>query len=231
MYIFKLLPIAFILTTLFNSCEVSEDEKEKLKEELKAELKAEEELKKELREELREEIQSEQVNYHFRPNAKISKSSRNVYYTGNIIRQITWIDKNGENLALFTKKGPEIWVYHYAFPSGSPQLLRKVRDNEFNCEFDMSLNFIEKTIGVTDLDSDNYGELTFAYEKGCRSDVSPLDMKLLIIENGDKYIIRGRQTLEMPDYIERGSKNIDPSFYNGPRTFLNHALSVWKRNE
>tara|TARA_B110000285_G_scaffold184112_1_gene208569 strand:- start:2757 stop:3458 length:702 start_codon:yes stop_codon:yes gene_type:complete len=229
MNILKILPPFIISIALFTSCGVSEVEKEQLKEQLKAELK--EELREEFEPEQNDYDSPKQVDYSFRPNAKISKSARDVNYAGRIVRQLTWIDKNGENLALFTKKGFEIWVYHYAFTNGSPKLLRKVRDNEFNCEYDMSLDFMKKTIGVTDLDRDNYGELTFAYEKGCRSDVSPLDMKLLMIENGDKYIIRGSQTLDMDDYTYHGTKIIDPAFYNGPSSFLNHASNVWDRNE
>ena len=208
------------------SCGVSEEEKEELKEQLKLELREEFESKK------NDNKSPEQFDYSFRPNAKISKSSSDVDYEGSIVLQLTWIDKNGENLALFTKKRIKIWVYHYAFPNGSPKLLRKVRDNELNCEFDMSLNFMNKTIGTTDLDRDNYGELTFAYEQGCRSDISSLGMKLLMIENGDKYIIRGYQKLVLGDNTaEHGTKIIDPSFYNGPSSFLKHASNVWDKNE
>jgi hypothetical protein len=33
--------------------------------------------------------------------------------------------------------------------------------------------------------------VTFAYTLACRSDVSPVTFKLLMLENGRKYIVRG----------------------------------------
>jgi hypothetical protein len=111
MNILKFLPTVIIATTLFTSCGVSEEEKEQLKAELKEELRGEFEY------EQNDYDSPEQVDYSFRSNAKISKSARDVNYEGSIVRQLTWIDKNGEILALFTKKGVEIWVYLYAFPS------------------------------------------------------------------------------------------------------------------
>jgi hypothetical protein len=44
---------------------------------------------------------------------------------------------------------------------------------------------------VTDLDHDGVGEVTFAYLLNCAGDVSPARLKLLVLEDGAKYIIRG----------------------------------------
>lgn len=222
--------LPFVTTSMILlSCGISDSEKEKIKNELRAEL---EENNSSPQIETENPISEAQPTYSFNPNASISRSPSQLAYEGAIQLTKTWQDKNGDNIALFTKRKDQIWVYHYAFPNGTPQLIRKVRDNEFDCEFDMSLNFMSRTIGVTDLDGDNLGELTFAYEKGCRSDMSALEMKLLMLENGDKYIIRGSQTMVVTnDFIDQGSKKIDPSFYNGPSVFLDHANYVWDQNE
>lgn len=217
------LSLLFISVLAFNSCGVSDEERERLKEELKAELESDNS---------NEDVQEEATDYSFTPNVGISKSAANVNYEGRILDEVTWKDKNGENLALFTKEGDRIWVYHYAFPNTAPTLLRKFKDLITDCHFDVNLEFIRESFDVTDLDGDNYGELTFAYTLGCRSDVSPLDMKLIMTENGDKYIIRGSQTLifngEEPWY---GSRNIDPSLKNGPSEFLSYANRIWDRYE
>jgi hypothetical protein len=80
-----------------------------------------------------------------------------------------------------------------------------------------------------DLDNDNYGEITFAYIKTCTSDVSPMTLKLLTLENGEKYIIRGSTRIDWGDGdVSGGEKNIDPSFKNGPSVFLSNANKIWK---
>lgn len=152
-------------------------------------------------------------------------------FEGNIVKQKFWEDANGENIALFTQTERELFVYHYAVKENQAKLLRKVYDFEEVCEYDLFLEFIPESIGITDLDKDNLGELTFAYKKACISDVSPLDQKLLILENGDKYIIRGTTTVRMGPEIYEGEKNIDASFEKAPEEFLPHALEVWKKIE
>ena len=146
-------------------------------------------------------------------------------FEGDIVHHKIWQDLNGENIVLFTKKNFELYVYHYAIKNGNVKKLREVYDIEADCEYDLSLDFIMNSIVVTDLDQNNYGEITFAYYKACRSDVSGATMKLLTLENGEKYIIRGTTT--MPGYYE-GQKNIDPSFYSAPKIFLTYANQVWQ---
>ncbi len=148
-------------------------------------------------------------------------------YDGDIVFKHIWQDQNGENIVLFTKQERKLYAYHYAIDS-EPKLLRKVYDYEEDCEFDLFLEFIEKSFTVTDLNNDNLGEVTFAYKKGCISDVSPLDLKLLILENGNKYIIRGSTQIIMGEESYGGNKEIDPSFDKAPDHFLSHANTVWQ---
>jgi hypothetical protein len=195
----------------------------------------EQQLRQTIREELREEMnnnsknEDQGLNFNTNPS-KVQPVSR-ISYEGSIITSRAWIDANGDNLAVFTKKGYEIYMFHYAFPNGVPVLKRKVQDFETGCEFDVTLEFIQNTIELTDLDNDNYGEISFLYKKACRSDVSPLEMKYLTIENGDKYIIRGSELMDYGDGdLYGGEMNIDASFQNGPPAFLSHAKGVWQRN-
>ncbi|MEM6801881.1 MAG: hypothetical protein AAF696_10795 [Bacteroidota bacterium] len=150
-------------------------------------------------------------------------------YEGQIISKKIWEDSNGENIALFTQKEEELFVFHFAIHGEEAKLLRRVYDFEKDCEFDLFLEFFDQSIEVTDLDKDNLGELTFAYKKGCISDVSPVDQKLLMLENGEKYIIRGNTTLKLGPEIIKGIKNIDPSFEAAPDTFLLHADKLWNK--
>lgn len=69
------------------------------------------------------------------------------------------------------------------------------------------------------------------YEKACRSDVSPAELKYLTIENGEKYIIRGSELMDF-GYEEPygGEMTIDAKFKNDPTVFLDHAKRVWNEN-
>ena len=151
-------------------------------------------------------------------------------HQGQISFKRIWHDLNGENIVLFTLKNYELFVYHYVIKNDIVRQLRKVYDIEADCEYDLSLHFIGSSIVISDLDQDNYGEITFVYRKACRSDVSSSTMKLLTLENGEKYIIRGTTKICLPGISEGGQKKIDPSFYNAPHPFLTNANRIWQAN-
>lgn len=150
-------------------------------------------------------------------------------YEGEVLDKKIWKDTNGENIVLFTKKESEINVYHYLVKSKETKLLRKVYDVVEDCEWDTVLEFIEQSVTVTDLDKNDIGEITFAYRIACISDVSPKELKLLILENGDKYIIRGKTAIDFGGEEIGGDKNVDSSFENAPDEFLLHADRVWSK--
>jgi hypothetical protein len=53
-------------------------------------------------------------------------------------------------------------------------------------------------------------------------------LKLLVLENGDKYILRGSTRIaDGTSPAVGGSFSIDPSFKDGPPAFLKHAKSGW----
>ncbi len=158
-----------------------------------------------------------------KPNYDLSKLN----YDGKILNKRIWQDANGENITLFTRKGDELFVYHYTVNSDNVKLLGKVYEYEKECDYDLTLEFIEKSINVTDLDNNNIGEITFAYNKACISDVSPLGLKLFMLENGNKYIIRGTTSIDKPGIKIDGTKNVDRSFNNAPDGFLSHANKIW----
>jgi hypothetical protein len=81
------------------------------------------------------------------------------------------------------------------------------------------VKFVPESINISDIDGDEIGEITFGYILEDLTVEIP-DLKLLILENGDKYIIRGNLA---------GKKNIDKSLKDGPNEFLNEANRVWKK--
>ncbi len=216
----KHLTTVLLLAAFVASCGASDAEKKRIEDELRAELEAEQ-----------GDASQADADMTFQPNVSISKSPSDVSFEGSMFHKISWKDKNGENLGLFTKTEDQIWVYHYTFPKGVATLIRKVQDNELDCPLDMSLFFVKESITVTDLDADNLGELSFIYKKGCRGDVSPLDVKLVFTENGEKYIVRGTESIDMGEYQVAGTKNIPSTLTNGPKAFLTHVNGLWGRHE
>lgn len=148
-------------------------------------------------------------------------------HDGKIVNQKIWHDANGENIVLFTQKEEELFVYHYAIDADKPKLLRKIYDAEKDCDYDLTLDFVGEAIELTDLDNDNVGEITLAYKIACISDVSPLGLKLVMLENGKKFILRGSTIVNMGTEKVGGDKTVDASFKNGPESFLSHANKVW----
>lgn len=166
-------------------------------------------------------------------SGKLSLLSKSNYdlskldHDGKIVHQKIWNDTNGENIVLFTQKEEELFVYHYLIDAETPKLLRKIYDAEKGCDYDLTLEFVEEAIELTDLDNDSIGELTFAYKIACISDVSPVGLKLVMLEGGKKFILRGSTIIKMGSDKLGGDKTVDASFKNGPSSFLAHANETW----
>jgi hypothetical protein len=149
----------------------------------------------------------------------------------------TFTDKNGTNYVVFSakreKQTVELFVDHYVVPAGGKaKLLRNVKELVEECEEDLTAQFHPAALGVTDLDGDGYAEITFAYEVGCRGDVSPDDYKLLLLENGDKYILRGTTVIDTHDYANAdagGEFKPDPAKGKWPAAFYKRATELWKQ--
>lgn len=160
---------------------------------------------------------------------------------GNVERWVSWQDISGDNVAVFstdTKEKPRkdgerlvskgLYVSVYAGKSGKLKRIREVRELANACLFDLTNETRETSVAVTDLDGDGLGELTFVYVTGCRSDVSPLTMKLVMLEGRDKHILRGQTRVNTGaekvggDFVPDFSKKAPPSFFE-------HAAKVWAK--
>ena len=167
--------------------------------------------------------------------------------TGKVVDGMRWSDENGDNFLLFSEKsttrpaGPEddtpdepvvskfIYATHYVkpHPDIDPIKKRTVKDRQKDCQWDLTAEFIGASIGLSDLDADGLAEVTFAYKLNCTSDVSPGTLKLLVLEDGEKYIIRGQTRVDLGDGSQGGEYKVDPSFDKAPAGFVDHAKKVW----
>lgn len=153
-----------------------------------------------------------------------------------------WTDKEGENVILFTSKESSrksgeqtlrsyaLTVLHLVRAKGQVRTLRTLRDQEERCEFDLVGRIVADSVKVTDLDQDGTGEVTFAYELGCRSDVSPDTRKLVVLQGGQKYILRGESRVDVGNGEKVGGKfKADPATDKWPKPLLDHAAKQWQR--
>ncbi|MGY0041236.1 M949_RS01915 family surface polysaccharide biosynthesis protein [Pedobacter sp. NJ-S-72] len=145
-----------------------------------------------------------------------------VTYKGKPIKIMGWKDKLGDNLLLLTETGEfaskdsaeyednrdaELHVYHYVKTAGVWQKIANVNDQISSCPVDIVTRFVPGALFVTDLDGDGIAEATFAYQLTCTGGVDNKVMKLIMLENKNKYVIRGTTTVNMGEKIP-GTMNI-----------------------
>lgn len=106
----------------------------------------------------------------------------------------------------------------------------KAKDFVNDCAFDLTLELLDGSIEVTDLDDDGEAEISFLYRLTCRSDVSPLSGKLLLYEGATKYAVRGdtRERVGEKEFVG-GEYKLDPAFDAAPKPFVEFAKAKWKR--
>ena len=152
-----------------------------------------------------------------------------------------YVDKAGTNYVLFSEKRSEtgtgmgaersatLYVDDWLVPAkGKPKNLLPVREVVEHCNLALTARFHDDALEVTDLDKDGIGEITFAYETNCASDVRPATYKVLTLQNGTMYILRGHTRIADPDQ-PGGDYGADPIFKKAPAAFLDHAKQVWQK--
>ncbi|HAY34995.1 MAG TPA: hypothetical protein PK536_01660 [Ignavibacteria bacterium] len=154
-----------------------------------------------------------------------------------IIEAVKWKDSLGVNLIVITLSDEktiyeddrlkEFFVHHYLL-SENNKILWKTYDFVKDCPFDITLEYIDRSLSVTDLDSNGLAETSFVYRLSCKSDVSPDDMKLIMHEGFKKYAIRGVMLLKINNEGTFGGEmNIDVSFNKAPKVFKEYAVEKW----
>ena len=117
-------------------------------------------------------------------------------------------------------------------PGGTPRSPLPIGDMVVNCPAGAGVaKFHEAAFAITDLDHDGIAEVTFAYELSCRNDATPATYKLIMIENGRKYMLRGETRVETVTMVAEpgGGFEPEPAPELWPRGFLDHAKQLWQR--
>ncbi|MCB2378763.1 hypothetical protein LGH70_14265 [Hymenobacter sp. BT635] len=187
-----------------------------------------------------------------------------------------WEDANGTNVLVVTRTAEqdepnapdeadeaegarhvELYARQYVRRPGGYQLLWKLQDHVGHCPLDLALSLLPGSTAITDLDNDGHTETMLVYALGCRGDVSPLELKLILHEDAAKYALRGNNVVQydslpiskrMPATIccldtvdeKRAEARGDYSIYDGryhnekdfrgaPPAFLRFARQQWRR--
>ena len=177
---------------------------------------------------------------------KLDKNSlpKSIQYKGVLQTVVQWTDSLGDNIFIttetgeFPSKGKEsdygdaaLYAYHYTITKDSAKLITRVYDVIQECEWDLTMHFVPNTFAITDLDKDGTAEIWLMYILSCRSDVSPDQMKLVMLEGGKKYIARGTAKVQVSEKeFDGGEYDFDSAFQRAPAAFRNYAAQLWKKN-
>ncbi len=126
--------------------------------------------------------------------------------SGDPKQAVRWTDTAGNNLLVLSRTerfeaqtpsgdpGETVLLHadHFVTADGRTRRVRRVQDGVEKCAFDVTTAFTAGAPKISDLDGDGVGEVLFGYTTGCVSDVRPIDLKVLLLEGGRKFIVRGQ---------------------------------------
>lgn len=162
-----------------------------------------------------------------------------IKYDGKIVASAKWTDKNGDNYIIVTEgeeknqngdeRMKEMFGYQFIVKGDDSKQLWKINDFIKDCPVDITLEYMPKSLSVTDLDKNGIAETTFLYRMSCKGDVSEDDMKLMMHEGETKLAIRGSMKLKMAGETYGGEMKVDKSFDSAPKEFLSYAKEQWNK--
>ncbi len=150
----------------------------------------------------------------------------------------TFLDAHGANYVLFSSRASgaagdrsrylvvDVWL---VAPGAAPRQLSAIRDLVEHCAGEPVAAFHD-LLDIGDVDHDGVAEVTFGYEVGCRTAPSPVPFKLLMLEDGVKYALRGTTRVPPGGTAPGGDVTADPAFDKAPAGFLDHAKALWAKN-
>lgn len=152
-----------------------------------------------------------------------------------LVAALRWSDSAGDNVAVLSRSLDEkrgdarLQVELWSGKGGQGGVVRTLKEAVLRCELDLRAEFLEEALGVTDLDADGLGELTFAYRTTCAGDVSPFALKVFLLEQRAKYGLRGSSIVDVGGGEKvGGEKSADAALRKQPQ-FLKHLEAVWQR--
>ena len=169
---------------------------------------------------------------------------KTVKFSGRAKHGLRWQDKNGENWLVLSEslktvdhhgvkhtEAQNLYATHVAINGDAVKVLRTIKEIKPECEFDWIASFEPKAMSILDLDGDGYGEATFSYRTSCTSDLINSTYKLVVLENGEKHILRGTDILSEKKYQFKGDGEFKSDGFKDSKKLLEHAKSVWDKTK
>jgi len=107
-------------------------------------------------------------------------------------------------------RGAQLLVRQYVRKQGAYTELWRLQDSVSDCPVDLILGPASNSTTVTDLDHNGQSETTVLYALGCRGDVSPDDLKLVMHEGAAKYALRGFTVVQFDSIPARQRQPTNP---------------------
>ncbi len=174
----------------------------------------------------------------------LDKSSlpADITYKGTFKNAVKWTDQLGEHILITTETGiinganedernAELYAMQYHINKNTSTQSWKVTDYVKNCSVDLEASFVKNSLEITDLNQDGIAEVWLVYTTVCHGDVSPSDLKIIMVEDTKKYGMRGQTRIKLSanEYLG-GEYKFDNAFKDGPASFRNFAISKWKKH-
>lgn len=171
-----------------------------------------------------------------------NKLPADIMYKGDIKSAVKWTDQLGEHILITTETGifnsgnedernAELYAMQYHINKNTSTQSWKVTDYVKNCSVDLEASFVKNSLEITDLNQDGIAEVWLVYTTVCHGDVSPSDLKIIMVEDTKKYGMRGQTRIKLSanEYLG-GEYKFDNAFKDGPASFRNFATSKWKKH-
>jgi hypothetical protein len=152
---------------------------------------------------------------------------------GQINEAWTWTDKNGRNLVVTTtevtgRNRQTLRVIHLADVDGDVRKLRVMRDPDLpDCRNKAAVGaagFTKNAMMVRDLDGDGVAEVTAGWTSRCGARTGLSEIKLALITDGQKYIIRDRGVVG-----QAGAGSPDPKTSTWPDGFYPALSKLYRK--
>ncbi len=167
---------------------------------------------------------------------------------GKLWKETSYTDSRGRHMVILTHTGlyqsrpdaanPDFIcgngdLYAYGYDNdgaASPTLVWRIHDYVHDCGTSATAEFSQDSPVITDLDGNGVSEVWITYYVGCRGDVSPEGMKILMHEGGKKYALRGETFVHVDGMDLGGVYKADPAFAAAPAAFRQFAGQLWRKN-